>query len=45
MVIASEYPVFVYTDHEALRVLLTGIDNDAHGRIARWQERLGEYNL
>ena len=45
MVIASEYPIFVYTDHEALRVLLTGIDNDAHGRIARWQERLGEYNL
>jgi len=45
MVIASEYPVFVYTDHEALRVLLTGIANDAHCRIARWQERLGEYNL
>jgi len=45
MVIASEYPVFVYTDNEALRVLLTGIDNDAHGQIARWKERLGEYNL
>jgi len=45
MVIASEYPVFVYTDHVALRVLLTGIAKDAHGRIARWQERLGEYNL
>ena len=45
MVMASEYPVFVYTDHSALRTLLTGLDNDAHGRIARWQERLGEYDL
>jgi len=45
MVMASKYPVIVYTDHSALRTLLTGLDNDAHGRIARWQERLGEYNL
>jgi len=45
MVIASEVPILVYTDHEALRVLLTGVDNDAHGRIAKWQEQLGEYNL
>ena len=45
MVISSPYPVLVYTDHEALRVLLTGLDNDAHGRIAKWQERLGEYNF
>ena len=43
MIIASEYPTLVYTDHEALKVLLTGMDNDAHGRIAKWQERLGEY--
>lgn len=45
MVISSPYPIFVYTDHEALKVLLTGLDNDAHGRIAKWQERLGEYNF
>jgi len=45
MVMASRYPVFIYTDHEALKILLTGSDNDAHGRIAKWQERLGEYNL
>ena len=45
MVIASPYSILVYTDHEALKVLLTGIDNDAHGRIAKWQERLGEYNF
>jgi len=45
MVVASAYPVLVYTDHSALRTLLTGFDNDAHGRIARWQERFGEYDL
>ena len=45
MVVASEYPVLIYTDHSALRTLLTSLDNDAHGRIARWQERLGEYDL
>ena len=42
MVISSLYPILVYTDHKALLVLLTGLDNDAHGRIAKWQERLGE---
>ena len=45
MVIASPYPIYVYTDHEALKTLLTGTDNDAHGRIAKWQERLGEYDI
>ena len=30
MVISSLNPTLVYTDHEALRVLLTGLDNDAH---------------
>ena len=45
IVIASKHPVLVYTDHSALKTLLTGLDNDAHGRIARWQERLGEYDI
>lgn len=45
MIIASPFPIFVYTDHEALKTLLTGPDNDAHGRIAKWQERLGEYDI
>jgi len=45
MVIASPYAVYVYTDHKALKTLLTGSENDAHGRIAKWQEWLGEYNI
>lgn len=45
MVIASPHPVILYTDHEALKTLLTCADNDAHGRIAKWQERLGEYDI
>ena len=45
MIVASKYPVIVYTDHSALRTLLTGQDNYAHGRIAKWQERLGEYHI
>jgi len=45
MIIASPYPVFVYTDHEALKTLLTGPDNDAHGPIAKWQERFCEYDI
>jgi len=45
MIMASKHPVLVYTDHSALRTLLTGLDNDAPGRIARWQERLGEYDI
>jgi len=45
MIMASLFSVFVYTDHEPLRTLLIGPDNDAHGRIAQWQERLGEYDI
>jgi hypothetical protein len=45
LVMGSPWPVFVYTDHEALKTLMVGVDNDAHGRIARWQDRLGEYNV
>ena len=45
MVMPLLYPTFVYTEHEALKVLLPGPDNDAHGRIVKWQERLGEYDF
>ena len=45
MVISSPYPTLVYTDHEVLRVLLTRLDNDAHGQIAKWQECLGGYDF
>jgi hypothetical protein len=45
MITASPYPTMVYTDHEALKTLLVGVDNDAHGRIANWQDRFGEYNV
>jgi len=45
MVMASPHMIFVYTDHEALRTLLTGLNNDAHGRIAKWEEWLGEYDI
>jgi hypothetical protein len=45
LVMGSPWPVFVYTDHEALKTLVVGVDNDSHGRIARWQDRLGEYDV
>jgi len=45
MVMVSKHLVMVYTDHEALKTLLTGLDNNAHGRIAKWQERLSEYDI
>ena len=42
MVTASPYPIKINTDHMALKTLLASPDNDAHGRIARWQDHLGE---
>jgi len=42
---ASKNPLLVYTDHSASRTLPTGLNNDAHGRIAGWQERLGNYDM
>ena len=45
MVISLLYLITFYMDHEELRVRLTGLDNDAHGRIAKWQQWLGEYNF
>ena len=45
MVVAYPYPIYVYTDHQALKTLLTGPKNDSHGRIANWQQRISEYDM
>ena len=45
LIVASRYPTIVYTDHQALKTLLTGPSNDSHGRIANWQQRLSEYDI
>ena len=45
LIVASPYPTIVYTDHQALKTLLTGPANDSHGRIANWQQRLSEYDI
>jgi len=45
MVMVFKHLVIVYTDHEALKTLLTGLDNNTHGRIAKGQERLSEYDI
>ena len=39
----SPFSTIVYTDHQALVSLLK--KDDAHGRIARWQVRLSEYDV
>lgn len=40
----SPYPVFVYSDHEALRgIFSTG--QTEKGRIANWMDRLGGYDM
>lgn len=43
MVIASRFPVVVYTDFIALVSILR--NDDTRGRIAGWQARMAEYNL
>ena len=43
LVHGSAYPVFVYTDHSALIHLLK--HDDAHGRVARGQLKLCEYDV
>ena len=42
-VMGHAYPVMLYTDHQALETILK-IGTDAHGRIARWMDRLTEYD-
>ena len=44
LVMGSEWPVKVYTDHSALPPILNQ-GTDVHHRIARWIERLGEYDI
>ncbi len=39
----SEYPPKLYINHQPLTAIWRG--DDAHGRIARWQYRLSEYDL
>ena len=43
LVQGSAHPVLVYTDHSALIHLLKG--DDAHGKIARWQQKLSEFDV
>jgi len=43
LIIGSPFLTKVYTDHQALVILLR--KDDAHGRIVRWQIRLAEYDI
>ena len=43
LVHGSQFPVIVYTNHSALIHLLK--HDDAHGKMARWQLKLSEYDL
>lgn len=40
----SAWPVKVYTDHCSLVSVMQKNTKDAHGRLARWQDRLTEYD-
>ena len=42
-IIGHEYPTMLYTDHQALESIMK-IGIDSHGRIARWIDRLTEYD-
>ena len=42
-VIGHRFPVMIYSDHKALETVLK-VGTDAHGRIARWMDRLTEYD-
>ena len=44
LVVGSRYPTMVYTNHMAFKFILTN-GSKGNGRIARWQDRLGEYNI
>lgn len=42
MVLDSQFPIMIYTDHQALMTLLL---KEAKGRIANWQMQLSDYDL
>ena len=42
-IMGHEYPTMLYTDHLALESIMRA-GTDAHGRIARWMDRLTEYD-
>lgn len=44
LVKGSPWPVKIYTDHFLLISIMQTNTKDAHGRLARWQDRLTEYN-
>ena len=42
-IMGHKYPTMLYTDHLALESIM-GVGTEAHGRIARWMDRLTEYD-
>ena len=42
-VMGHKFPTMIYTDHQALESIMS-VGTDAHGRIARWMDRLTEYD-
>ena len=43
LIMGSQWPTKIYTDHEALESVMRK-GTDVHGRIARWMDRLTEYD-
>ncbi|GAW16256.1 hypothetical protein ANO14919_056790 [Xylariales sp. No.14919] len=44
IIISSKYPILIYTDHEALLVLLRA-GKELKGRLARWVTQFAEYDI
>lgn len=42
-IMGHQFPTMLYTDHQALESIMR-VGTDAHGRIARWMDRLTEYD-
>ncbi len=43
MIVGSDFPTFVYIDHQALESIMK-VGTNAHDRISRWMNRLTEYD-